>query len=283
MGWFNNAVNAVGDFLTGDFASGIAGLFGTGYNMYTNQRDYDYQRALQQEVFDREDTAVQRRKKDLEASGFNPALAMGQAAGAGSVVSRSNTNDINTGAYLDYINAAQQIKSQKVNNRILGYDEKAAKYNAQISEYNAALTKHQVLNNLGLVNVPYIQDGHPDIYSSDKIHDGTYPTPEEQRLSNELYSKIWDIKKIGHDMLMDSYYYTNDTLKTQLEKIYKQYQMNETTLNNVVNRYCELLNLNVNQEKLKLELSKLDWNKEKFGYEMLAEIIVGLTQFQPVF
>lgn len=85
--------------------------FKLGYNIYTNKRDFDYQKALQQQMFEREDTAVQRRMSDLQAAGLNPNLAAGSAAGAGSVVSRSNTNDL--GSALDTVAAINQIKLQK--------------------------------------------------------------------------------------------------------------------------------------------------------------------------
>lgn len=85
--------------------------FKLGYNLYTNKRDFDYQKALQQQIFNREDTAVQRRVADLKAAGINPNLAAGQGAGAGAVVSRSNTNDL--GSALDTVTAINQIKQQK--------------------------------------------------------------------------------------------------------------------------------------------------------------------------
>ena len=92
-----------------DILSGAAGLANTVYNFYTNKRDFDYQKALQQTMFEREDTAVQRRMADLQAAGINPNIAAGSAASAGSVVSRSNTNDVNMGTALDMVQALNNI------------------------------------------------------------------------------------------------------------------------------------------------------------------------------
>ena len=86
--------------LLGGASSTMLGLFQTGlsaYNMYGQQQNYDtnydWQRAvfgynvgLQNTMFNREDTAVQRRVADLEAAGLSPVLAAGQPANAGPVI-----------------------------------------------------------------------------------------------------------------------------------------------------------------------------------------------------
>ena len=55
-------------------------------NFAYEQENQSYQRGLQQTMFDREDSAVQRRAADLEAAGMSKVLAAGQGAQAGPVV-----------------------------------------------------------------------------------------------------------------------------------------------------------------------------------------------------
>lgn len=48
--------------------------------------NYNYQKGLQQTMFNREDNSIARRVADLKASGMSPVLAAGQGASAGPVV-----------------------------------------------------------------------------------------------------------------------------------------------------------------------------------------------------
>lgn len=55
---------------------------------YIESRDYD--RAMQQNIFNREDTAIQRAMQDATAAGFSPLTALGMPANAGQVISSSS-------------------------------------------------------------------------------------------------------------------------------------------------------------------------------------------------
>lgn len=63
-------------------ASGVSSIANTTLGFMNN----NYQKNLQNRMFDREDTSIARRVADLKAAGLSPVLAAGQGANAGPVV-----------------------------------------------------------------------------------------------------------------------------------------------------------------------------------------------------
>lgn len=92
-------------------------LFKIGYGVYQDQRNYKYQKDLQKKIFNREDSAIQRRVADAQAAGINPydAISAGSGAGATSAggVSSTPIPDLNVGSWMDFSLAKQALLQQK--------------------------------------------------------------------------------------------------------------------------------------------------------------------------
>jgi len=56
------------------------------FNQQSSIQNFDYQRRLQQKIFEREDSSVQRRVTDLEKAGLSKVLAAGAGASAGQAI-----------------------------------------------------------------------------------------------------------------------------------------------------------------------------------------------------
>lgn len=67
-------------------ASGIANIAKNVYDSYKEHQNYAYQKDLQQKIFQREDSSVQRRVNDLRQAGLSPTLGAGQGASAGQAI-----------------------------------------------------------------------------------------------------------------------------------------------------------------------------------------------------
>lgn len=87
-GDFSNSFNrTLGGFFDGFFGTNLVGDYDSKKNYDLQKANLKYQKELQKQIFEREDTAVQRRVKDLLDAGQNPLLAAGTAAQSGAVVS----------------------------------------------------------------------------------------------------------------------------------------------------------------------------------------------------
>lgn len=65
----------------------LGGIASAGVNYANQQENLEYQKKLQQQVFEREDTSVSRRAQDLQNAGLSKTLAAGEGASSGAVIS----------------------------------------------------------------------------------------------------------------------------------------------------------------------------------------------------
>lgn len=147
-------MEGLGNLLTFDNLNGpLAYTLSTGYGIYTDQRNYNaqkswlnYQKQLQQQIFAREDNAVQRRAKDMKAAGFSPYLAAGNAAGAGTVVSTAaphmdNSVSPQLSSYLQYKLNASQANANIDRTKA---EELSIKNSAELTRKNIELAQLQI-------------------------------------------------------------------------------------------------------------------------------------------
>lgn len=111
----NGAMNLGSTIVTNQFNERIAEE-----NLALQRENYEYNKDLQQQIFEREDTAYQRKVQDLIKAGINPAVAAGgSGSAAGSIVStrapqnnmRYEAPQFNFGSAIDTLKSLKQIAS----------------------------------------------------------------------------------------------------------------------------------------------------------------------------
>lgn len=130
-------------FGVGEILSGVGSLISAGTGIYNsiqgnklNREQFEYNKNLQNQIFQREDTAVQRRVKDLEAAGFSKWNAVGQSAGSGAVVGTNleHKNVDMSGAIIGLNSLSEMM-----------YNAKQQEANINLSSAQAGLLRSQIL------------------------------------------------------------------------------------------------------------------------------------------
>ncbi len=153
-------------------------------NYQLQKEQYEYQKNLQNIMFQREDNAVQRRVADLKAAGLSPTLAAGSAASSGPVVSTQYPQkESNLSAYM----ALAQIGTMLATQQKAQTEADIAKQSLLQSKIQ---TKASALSNELLKNQVQMSNLDKKYY----LDRGTSPVEVgqdwQQRLVNLLYPKL---------------------------------------------------------------------------------------------
>lgn len=184
----------------------LGGLIQGGLNYDLQKKQFEYQKQLQQQIFEREDNAVQRRANDMANAGLSKTLAAGGAASAGPVVQTQapqlsgmdSVGDM-SGAGLTDANTAvakerEKLVSEQVNTE--QQQQKTLRANANLADSNAQ--KNRVdslvsLYNLGSSMSQGLRVGEKaDMFSllRGAINSAFDPWKEEKSAFNELLDQF---------------------------------------------------------------------------------------------
>lgn len=230
-------------------------------NLAFQRENLEYQKALQQQIFDREDTAYQRKVNDLISAGLNPALAVsGAGSGAGSIVSTSapqNTMNykapsiVPLGSVLDTLSSIQQIKNMQVqtqNARKQGnyIDALTSKANAEatgITFNNGILSKTQ----------------------EDKIRAITYQTDMLQK-QKEMLDRQAELNRIGFNFSLGNSVINN--FKTSNAPFLRELQLKQDM------QQLQYENLQESLKSKKNNNNAFWWN---FGIDNFSKLLNSLS------
>ena len=258
---FSGAMNVASTYATNAANKEVANQ-----NLAFQKENLDYQKSLQQQIFDREDTAYQRKVQDLIKAGINPAVAAtGSGSPAGSIVStQAPHNDmkyqapqINLGSVIDTLKSIKQLSTI----------EEQANVARQQAAYLASLKKKA---DAETVKISFDNDFFTKS-QEDKLKKIRFET-DMMMYQSEMMSRQNDLNKIGYNFSLGNSIINN--FKSSNAPLLQELQINQDLLK----FKKELSKQNV--KKIKMDNSFAPW---LFGADMLQRLLnMGNSAMQMV-
>lgn len=133
-----------------DILGGFSNLFNTGYSIYQDQRNFNYQKEQQTRLDEREDTAMQRRFADYAAAGINPLMALGSSGASASAVPLGS-------ASIEPLKV--DINARKIENEKLKQEQDNTKTGKELNSISIDMAKRQnaidEMNFYNQIGLPY--------------------------------------------------------------------------------------------------------------------------------
>lgn len=165
-GLFSNYLRFSGGLVDGLLGTNFVGDYDASKNFDLAKANLEYQKWVQQETWNREDSAVQRRTADLKAAGFNPLLAAGgNGAASGAVV-----NTVAPARVTQKYSPLEKIGALSGVYKTLAETEVAEATAINLGEQNANLQAQKLLI-AAQVYKTYVDAGLSRVQAANKIAD----------------------------------------------------------------------------------------------------------------